>query len=31
MGIIAGSAPRGVNLDLYAELIEIAKVAQEDP
>jgi 1-phosphofructokinase family hexose kinase len=25
MGIIAGSAPRGVNLDLYAELIEIAR------
>ena len=24
MGIIAGSAPRGVNLDLYAELVEIA-------
>lgn len=24
MGIIAGSAPRGVNLELYAELIEIA-------
>jgi tagatose 6-phosphate kinase len=25
MGIIAGSAPRGVNLDLYAELVEIAR------
>lgn len=25
MGIIAGSAPRGVTLELYAELIEIAK------
>ena len=24
MGIIAGSAPRGVNLELYAELVEIA-------
>lgn len=25
MGIIAGSAPRGVNLDLYHELVEIAR------
>ena len=25
MGIISGSAPRGVNLELYAELVEVAK------
>ncbi|MGM0494080.1 MAG: 1-phosphofructokinase family hexose kinase [Armatimonadota bacterium] len=25
MGIIAGSAPRGINLELYAELVEIAR------
>lgn len=25
MGIIAGSAPRGVNLELYGELVEIAR------